>query len=150
MRAGGSKIISNAEHEMKQILISAVVAAVVAALAAVATLHLHEHMAFTSDDNAAAAVSRAPFALSVTEELLEDSWVDGARTAGADNKPLASADNSICFLTKVELKGVQGPADANSCRIAIDDFTGFWEVIAEVEEGGQSEIRCNARCLVWQ
>ena len=148
---------------MKQILIGAVVAAVVTLV----TLRVGQRVEGFSGGAGQAAVSApaaasnagaapaalpaaAPPALRYTEALVEDGWVNGARTAGEDNKPLEHADNSICFLTKVELRGIQGPGDANSCRIEIDDFTGFWEVIAEVEEGGQSEVRCNARCLVWE
>lgn len=98
---------------------------------------------------AASAEARAPLSLRVTEPLGQDAWVDASRTAGADHKPLADASSSICYLTKVEIKGIRGPDDSNACRIDIDDFTGYWEVWAEVEEGGQSEVRCNARCLVW-
>jgi hypothetical protein len=95
------------------------------------------------------AVRAAPV-LSYTDELIEDGWVDGARTAGADHKPLTHASNSICYLTKIEIKGIQGPEDANSCAIGVDDFTGFWQVTAAVDEGGRSQVRCNARCLVWE
>lgn len=86
----------------------------------------------------------------VTDELIEDGWVDASRTAGADQKPLEHSANSICFLTKIEIKGVEGPEDANSCAIGIDEFTGYWQVTAEVAEGGHSAVRCNARCLVWE
>ena len=86
----------------------------------------------------------------VTDELIEDGWVDATRTAGADLKPLEPSANSVCFLTKIEIKGVQGPEDANSCAIGIDEFTGYWQVTAEVAEGGHSQVRCNARCLVWE
>lgn len=86
----------------------------------------------------------------VTDELIEDGWVDASRTAGADQKPLEHSSNSVCFLTKIEIKGVQGPEDANSCVIGIDEFTGYWQVTAEVAEGGHSAVRCNARCLVWE
>jgi hypothetical protein len=103
-----------------------------------------------SDDRRGDADSVAPLGLRYTEELIEDGWVNGARTPGADLKPLAHSANSICFLTKVEIKGIQGPEDANSCSIGIDEFTGFWQVTAAVAEGGQSEVRCNARCLVWE
>jgi hypothetical protein len=89
-----------------------------------------------------------PMRLHYTDELIEDGWV--ARTPGADLKPLAHSANSICFLTKVEIKGIRGPEDANSCSIDIDEFTGFWQVTAAVAEGGQSEVRCNARCLIWE
>ena len=95
-----------------------------------------------------AAVASA--ALEYTDELPEDVWVDGARTPGSDRRSLADAASSICFITKIEIGGVQGSEDTQSCVIAIDDFTGYWELIATVEEGGRSEVRCNARCLVWE
>jgi hypothetical protein len=128
-------------------LVSAIVAAVVCA-----GLFLVEDR-FDDDDAAAAeglAGSRAPITLRYTVEPAEDSWVDGSRAAGADDRVLSSAANSICFLTKIEIKGVQGPEDANSCAIGVDEFTGYWQVTAEVAEGGHSQVRCNARCLVWE
>jgi hypothetical protein len=102
-------------------------------------------------ENAATSepAGRAP-TFRVTDELIEDGWVDATRAAGADQKPLEHAANSICFLTKIEIKGVQGPEDANSCAIGVDEFTGYWQVTAEVAEGGHSQVRCNARCLVWE
>jgi hypothetical protein len=124
---------------MKQLLLSVVVAAV----ATLVTLYA------TGEDTPSAAQS-APVGLRYTMELVEDAWVNGARTAGIDHKPLAHADTSVCYLTRVQIKSVQGPADSSICRIQVDDFTGFWEVVAEIEEGGQSEVRCNARCLVWE
>ena len=96
------------------------------------------------------AGSRAPFSLHYTDEPTEDSWVDGERSAGADDRVLSTASNSICFVTKIEVKGFQGPEDAGTCRVAVDDFTGFWRVTADVPEGSRSEIRCNARCLTWE
>jgi hypothetical protein len=110
---------------------------------------------FDADDAPAATVadaagSRAPIALRYTDEPAEDSWVDGARAVGADDRALSNASNSICFLTKIEIKGFQGPEDSGTCRIAVDDFTGFWQVTADVPEGSRAEIRCNARCLVWE
>ena len=89
-------------------------------------------------------------ALSFTEEQAEDAWVDGARSTGTDERSLADPANSICFLTDITIQGIQGPEDANACRIVIDDFTGFWRLDAVVEEGGMSHVRCNARCLVWE
>lgn len=88
--------------------------------------------------------------LSYTAEPPEDSWVSGARQSGPDDRLLSDADNSVCFLTKVEISGIRSPEDRGICRIAVDEFTGFWKVTAEVPEGSQSEIRCNARCLVWE
>ncbi|HVJ30836.1 MAG TPA: hypothetical protein VNA66_11055 [Gammaproteobacteria bacterium] len=133
---------------MRQALISALVAAVVCA-----AFFLVEDR-FDDDDTgatpAANAGSRAPIALRYTVEPAEDSWVAGARGAGADDRVLSSAASSVCFLTKIEVKGVQGPEDSGTCRVAVDDFTGFWQVTADVPEGSRSEIRCNARCLVWE
>jgi hypothetical protein len=132
---------------VKQILVSAFVATVVCV-----GLFLIEDR-FDVDDTAAAegvAGSRAPISLRYTVEPAEDSWVNGARAAGADDRVLSSAANSICFLTKIEVKGFQGPEDSGMCRIAVDDFTGFWQVTADVPEGSRAEIRCNARCLTWE
>ena len=133
---------------MRQILVSAVVAAVVCV-----SLFLAEDV-FDDDETAASTgavtSARAPVSLRYTDEPAEDSWVAGARGAGADDRVLSSAANSICFLTKIEVKGPQGPEDSGTCRVAVDDFTGFWQVTAEVPEGSKSEIRCNARCLVWE
>jgi hypothetical protein len=132
---------------VKQILVSAFVATVVCV-----GLFLIEDR-FDVDDTAAAegvAGSRAPISLRYTVEPAEDSWVNGARAAGADDRVLSSAANSICFLTKIEVKGFQGPEDSGTCRIAVDDFTGFWQVTADVPEGSRAEIRCNARCLTWE
>jgi len=140
---------------MRQIVISAVVAAVVSA----AVLLLGE--ALEPDESVGATTAAAPQppaaapqspatpALSYTDELPEDTWINAARTAGADRRTLTDSANSICYITKIEIKGVQGPDDANACLIEVDDFTGFWSLVARVEEGGRSEVRCNARCLVW-
>jgi len=127
---------------MKQALISALVAAAVS----FAVWQVANRVAAEPETTAPPAKLK----LSVTEELIEDGWVDGARAPGADHKPLAAAATSICYLTKVEIKGVQGPEDANSCSIGVDEFTGFWQVTAAVAEGGKSHVRCNARCLVWE
>ena len=128
---------------MRQTLISAVVAAVVC----VGLFLIEDRL---DDDTAAAEGSRPPISLRYTDEPAEDSWVAGSRGAGADDRALSSAANSICFLTKIEIKGSQGPEDSGTCRVAVDEFTGFWQVTADVPEGSRSEIRCNARCLVWE
>ena len=85
----------------------------------------------------------------ITDALIEDTWVNAIRTAGSDLRTLTDASSSMCYLTKIEISGVQSPDDSNSCAIAVDDFTGFWQLIATVDEGGRSEVRCNARCLTW-
>jgi hypothetical protein len=125
---------------MRQVLISALVAAAVC-IGGWQLLNAN-----TGADVGATDV-KAPV-LRYTEELVEDGWV--ARAPGADHKPLEPAANSICYLTKIEIKGIQGPEDASSCSIGIDDFTGYWQVTAAIGEGGRSEVRCNARCLVWE
>lgn len=136
----------------------AIVSAIVAAIVSIGVLVLDETLEPDDEDGieqtsagaAASALERALPSLSYTEELPEDVWIDGSRTAGSDRRSLADASNSICYITKLEIAGVQGPRDTNSCVIAVDDFTGFWELVATVEEGGQSAVRCNARCLVWE
>jgi hypothetical protein len=134
---------------MREALIGAVVAAVVCAGGFLIAERFDDGdvQTVTGVD---AAPSRGPISLRYTDEPTEDSWVDGTRGAGADDRSLSNASNSICFLTKIEIKGVQGPEDSGTCRIAVDDFTGFWQVTADVPEGSRSEIRCNARCLVWE
>jgi hypothetical protein len=133
---------------VKQLLMCAGIAAAVSVI----VWQLAGEARFGEDgarEGAAATGPRSP-AFRVTDELIEDGWVDATRAAGADQKPLEHAANSICFLTKIEIKGVQGPEDANSCAIGVDEFTGYWQVTAEVAEGGHSQVRCNARCLVWE
>ncbi|HEY3516051.1 MAG TPA: hypothetical protein VGL98_03315, partial [Gammaproteobacteria bacterium] len=86
---------------MRQTLVSAVVAAVVCA-----AFFLIEGR-FDDGDTAAASAdsggARAPLSLRYTDEPAEDSWVAGSRGAGADDRVLSSAANSICFLTKIEV-----------------------------------------------
>lgn len=98
---------------------------------------------------ATAAVAGRP-GLRYTDALVEDVWVNGARTPGDDHRSLTDAENSICFITKIEISGIQSPEDTSSCEMQIDGFTGFWDLVATVQEGSQSEIRCNARCLIWE
>lgn len=104
----------------------------------------------TASAPSVAPMAGSDLAFSVTAELPEDTWVNATRTAGSDLRALTDASNSMCYLTKIEISGVQSPDDTNACSIAIDEFTGFWQLIATVEEGGRSEIRCNARCLTWE
>ncbi len=140
---------------MKQIVVSAIVAAVVCVLALAIEDFLEgddvpigEYVNYQIE----AALDRAGGAtgLRYTDEPPEDSWVSGARQSGPDDRLLSDADNSVCFLTKVEFSGIRSPEDRGICRIAVDEFTGFWKVTAEVPEGSQSEIRCNARCIEWE
>jgi hypothetical protein len=143
---------------MKQVLLSAIVSALVAGIV------VQFYRAYGDGDDPPrtdtrptseapvqdiGAASAAP-SLSYTDALVEDVWIDAARTAGDDHRSLTDADNSICFITKIEVSGIQGPDDTSSCAMEIDEFTGYWDLVATVEEGGQSQIRCNARCLVWE
>jgi hypothetical protein len=89
--------------------------------------------------------------LSVSEQPAAAAWIRlGSGAASSEQKILANAANSACFLTNVEISGIQGPEDKNSCSITLDDFTGFWQVNAITGEGTQSELYCNARCVVWE
>lgn len=142
---------------MKQILISAVVAAAITLLVLQIGDAVDDGAAPNGDalDGAPPAEAEMPgqahgLTLTYTEALPEDVWVDGSRATGDDHRSLTNAENSICFITKVEIRGIRAPEDANSCVMQIDEFTGFWDLAATVEEGGQSQVRCNARCLVWE
>ena len=129
----------------------ALIGALVATIVCVGAFLIAER--FDDDDAQAAsdvAGSRGPISLRYTDEPTEDSWVAGGRASGADDRVLSNASNSICFLTKIEVKGFQGPEDSGTCRVAVDGFTGFWQVTADVPEGSRAEVRCNARCLVWE
>src|SRR6185503_12763704 len=104
----------------------ALIGALVATTVCVGAFLIEER--FDDDDARTAAAgdaagSRAPISFRYTDEPTEDSWA-----AGADDRSLSSASNSICFLTKIEVKGFQGPEDSGTCRVAVDGFTGFWQV----------------------
>ena len=89
--------------------------------------------------------------LSLSDQPVAAAWIRlGSGAASSEQKILANAANSACFLTHVEINGIQGPEDKNSCSITLDDFTGFWQVNATTGEGTQSELYCNARCVVWE
>lgn len=87
----------------------------------------------------------------------QDAWLSGTNRDGSlrpgpadDQKPLADAANSLCFLTKVEIAGMDGPEDVATCRIEVDEFTNWWQVHATQGEGTDASIACNARCVVWE
>src|SRR5688572_24087353 len=124
----------------------ALVGALVATVVCVGVFLIEDRFGDGAAPAAAANAARAPISLRYTDEPAEDSWVDGARAAGADDRALSDASSSICFLTKIEIKGFQRPEDSGTCRMAVDEFTGFWQVSADVPEGSQAAIRCNARC----
>jgi hypothetical protein len=96
---------------MKQLISSAVVAAIVSLI----ILQLDD--VFEDDDTpepvesqtrAGAAVTAIDsLSLSYTDDLVEDTWVNAARTPGADRRTLSNASNSVCYVTKIEIKGVQ-------------------------------------------
>lgn len=138
---------------MKQLLVIAAIAFAVSMI----TLTLRDEIGGRSADSEAQVAEPAEVTAQdsspvfrVTDSLIEDTWVNATRTAGSDLRTLTDASTSMCFLSKVEISGIQGPDDSNSCAIEIDEFTGFWQLIATVGEGGRSEVRCNARCLTWE
>ncbi len=89
--------------------------------------------------------------LSVSMEPEAAAWIRlNTGIESSEQKILANAANSACFLTHVEISGIQSPQDKNSCSITLDDFTGFWQVNASTGEGTQSELYCNARCIIWE
>ena len=95
--------------------------------------------------------------LTVVGESEQDAWLRGTNRDGSprpgpadDQKPLVDASNSLCFLTKVEIEGMDGPEDVASCRIAVDEFTNWWQVHATQGDGTNASVACNARCIVWE
>jgi hypothetical protein len=99
----------------------------------------------------------APITLSFTEELQQDAWLRGINRDGSprpgpadDEKPLVDASNSMCFLTKVEIQGMDGAEDTASCEISIDEFTNWWQVHAIQGDGTDASVACNARCVIWE
>jgi len=93
----------------------------------------------------------------IVAESEQDAWLrgtnrDGSLRAGPadDQKPLADASNSLCFLTKVEIEGMNGPEDVATCSIQVDEFTNWWQVHATQGEGTDASIACNARCIAWE
>lgn len=98
-----------------------------------------------------------PVTFSITEPSEQDAWVRGFSRSGEprfgaenDEKPLADAANSVCFLTKVEIENHNEGNDKTSCYVSIDEFTGWWQIHAEKSEGTDASVACNARCLVWE
>jgi hypothetical protein len=146
---------------MKQILVSAFVAALVCGIAfALFGINSSGVLGGGAEESPAATASLASgtepqaalpgLSLTVTDALPEDVWVDGSRQSGDDHRILTSAETSVCFISRIELAGVSSPEDAAACTMQIDDFTGFWDLVVSVPEGSQSHIRCNARCLTWE
>ncbi len=144
---------------MKQILISAAVAAVVSLIALqIAGMEEEEEemeldldqLALQLADHEVLAERFSPTVLSAGAEPEIAAWVRANSGEGADHKTLASAENSVCFITHMALGGIQSPEDSSACTVSLDDFTGFWQVTASVEEGTQAEVYCNARCVVWE
>jgi hypothetical protein len=132
---------------MKQLL-GGVVIAVIASLV---TLQLTKSNAIASE------ATRAPVVISFTEPSEQDAWVTGVARNGElrlgeeiDEKPLADSANSVCFLTKVEIKGQNDSGDITSCYVSLDEFTGWWQINAEKGEGSDASVACNARCIIWE
>ncbi|MGD8324930.1 MAG: hypothetical protein PVF50_11250 [Gammaproteobacteria bacterium] len=133
---------------MRHVVVSALVAAVVTGI--VLALFPSGSADDSMDVTTIPAAPPAGLRLTVSDALPEDVWLDGARQAGDDHRILTSADNSICFITRIDVRGIAAPDDAFACSMEIDDFTGFWDLVVSVEEGSQANVRCNARCLTWE
>ena len=95
--------------------------------------------------------------LTFVGESEQDAWLRGTNRDGSprpgpadDQKPLTDASNSLCFLTRVEIEGMDGPEDVASCSIAVDEFTNWWQVHATQGDGTNASVACNARCIVWE
>ena len=144
---------------MKEVLISAAVAAVVSLIVVqVADMDDDEEEVELDVGQLAAQVAGSE----VIAERLQSTtvsagvepeiaaWVRINSGEGADIKTLANADNSVCFITHMKVGGFQTPEDDGACTVSLDDFTGFWQVTASVEDGSQAEVWCNARCVVWE
>jgi hypothetical protein len=108
-------------------------------------------------DHAALRSAFAPKALGYTEESEEDAWLAGTAQDGSprpgpadDEKQLADAAKAACYLTKVEFQGMNDLNDQTACRIAIDEFTGWWTLHAVQGDGTDASVRCNARCVEWK
>lgn len=87
-------------------------------------------------------------------ESEQDAWLRGTNRDGSlrpgpadDQKPLVDASNSLCFLTRVEIEGMDGPEDVATCSIQVDEFTNWWQVHATQGEGTDASIACNAMCI---
>jgi hypothetical protein len=93
---------------MKNLLISALVAAVVSLV--VLTLRDRQEIAIEQPGPMAGdiiATSPVGPVLSYTDALIEDTWVNAGRTAGSDRRTLTSAASSVCYLTKIQISGIQ-------------------------------------------
>jgi hypothetical protein len=137
---------------MRQIFVSALVAALVSGIAVlvIPARSASDSMdaAPSGDHNTTTAASALE--LSITDALPEDVWIDGSRQPGDDHRILTSAESSVCFITKIQISGIGSPDDTSACTLQVDDFTGFWDLVVSVPEGSQSNVRCNARCLTWE
>jgi len=148
-----------------------IVAAIVAAVTSVVTLQFIKPespaataLAGPELDNLAAQLAThpslqlaySPLKLNVTQKHSEDAWLAGL---GADGKPrpgpaddlksLAPAENTVCFLTDMEVQHISDPSDQLACRVTVDEFTGYWELHATQGDGTDASVRCNAMCLSW-
>ena len=139
---------------MKHVVVSALVAAgVTGGVLALFPRGLEDNSLVSAPDATpppAPDPAPAGLTLTVNDALPEDVWLDGSRQSGDDHRILTNSESSICFITKIDIRGVGSPDDGYSCSMEIDDFTGFWDLVVSVEEGSQANVRCNARCLTWE
>jgi hypothetical protein len=141
---------------LRQLLLTVLVAAVTSVLMLRVANPVADTTSPATDALAtqAALQSSAAPTLSISTAPEEDAWLEGMGADGRprpgpadDIKPLVSAENSVCFLTDVQVKGMNDASDQLACRVAVDEFTGFWELHAVQGEGTDASVRCNARCL---
>ena len=143
---------------MKSIIYSAIVAVVASVVTTWVIMNndqadeaVSTQMALPEMDYAEILGSMEVSKLSVSMEPAAAAWIRlNTGTESSEQKVLANAANSACFLTHVEINGIQSAQDKNACSITLDDFTGYWQVNASIGEGTQSELYCNARCVVWE
>lgn len=62
--------------------------------------------------------------------------------------PKPSGSSSLCFLTKVQLRDVDGSSEDARCYI--EDLTTSWRLVADTETGDDADAMCEMRCIYWR
>lgn len=62
-------------------------------------------------------------------------------------KPLQGNQVSLCFLTRVQLRDVDGANENAFCRVTELEFT--WELLASTEPSHDNDAMCSMMCLYW-
>lgn len=82
----------------------------------------------------------------LTVSGVTSAWRDGV-TNEVQARNLMSTNNSICFLTKVGVRDVDGGSEIAEC--AIIDNGGTWVLQARIPNAVDQDVFCAARCLSW-